>query len=217
MSFRLFNCSSLSCIILALSPAVTNRPTKTLIFHDFQGRKIKFHDVPGLENEILKFHDFPGFPWPVRTLFHLVIRQRLSIARACFNTVYFWNETWHDLLFCIVQLTQHFYNYSTCVSPTLLLLANDRHVTHRDVLSSSLSHFHWKSCTHNHLFQACFVYAGTHRTANAKLFLITLASYDKTRARSNDPTRAPSKYILPEQTCCIIMCRGWNLPLLSFK
>ena len=210
MSFRLFNCSSLSCIILALSPAVTNLPNKTLIFHDFQGRKIKFHDFPGLENEN------PGFPWPVRTLFHLVIRQRLSIARPCFNTIYYWNETWNDLLFFIAQLTQHFYN-STCVSPTLLLLANDRHVTHRDVLSSSLSHFHWKSCTHNHLFQACFVYAGTHRTANAKLFLITLASYDKTRARSNDPTRAPSKYILPEQTCCIIMCRGWNLPLLSFK
>ena len=21
-----------------------------------------FHDLPGLENEILKFHDFPGFP-----------------------------------------------------------------------------------------------------------------------------------------------------------
>ena len=128
MSFTLFNYSSLSCIILALSPAVTNLPNKTLIFHDFQGRKIKFHDVPGLENEILKFHDFPGFPWPVRTLFHLVIRQRLSIARPCFNTVYFWNETLNDLLFCIVQLTQHFYNYSTCASPTPLLLANDRHV-----------------------------------------------------------------------------------------
>ena len=121
MSFTLFNCSSLSCIILALSPAVTNLPNKTLIFHDFQGRKIKFHDFPGLENEI------PGFPWPVRTLFHLVIRQRLSTARPCFNTIYYWNETWNDLLFFSAQLTQHFYN-STCVSPTLLLLANDRHV-----------------------------------------------------------------------------------------
>ena len=121
ISFTLFNCSSLSCIILALSPAVTNLPNKTLIFHDFQGRKIKFHDFSGLENQI------PGFPWPVRTLFHLVIRQRLSIARPCFNTIYFWNETSNDLLFCIAQSTQHFYN-STCVSPTLLLLANYRYV-----------------------------------------------------------------------------------------
>ena len=51
MSFTLFHCSSLSCIMLALSPAVTNLPNKTLIFHDFQARKIKFHDFPGLENE----------------------------------------------------------------------------------------------------------------------------------------------------------------------
>ena len=42
--------------------------TKTLIFHDFQGPTMKFHEFPGLENEILKFHDFPGFPWPVRIL-----------------------------------------------------------------------------------------------------------------------------------------------------
>ena len=87
---------------------------------------------------------------------------------------------------------------------------------HRDVLSSSLSHFHWKSGTHNHLFQARFVYDGTHYTANTKLFLTTLASYNKTRAGSNEPTRAPSKYILPEQTCYFIMCRGRNLPLFSY-
>ena len=37
-------------------------PLKTLIFHDFQGPTIKFHDFPDLENEMLKFHDFPGFP-----------------------------------------------------------------------------------------------------------------------------------------------------------
>ena len=48
--------------ILASSSAVTNLPNKTLIFHDFQGPKIEFHDFPGLENEILKSHDFPGFP-----------------------------------------------------------------------------------------------------------------------------------------------------------
>ena len=57
----LFNYSSLSYIILALSSAATNVPNKTLIFHDFQGPKIEFHDYPGLENEILKFNDFPGF------------------------------------------------------------------------------------------------------------------------------------------------------------
>ena len=61
VSFALFNYSSLSYIILALSTAATNLPNKTLIFHDFQGQKIKFHDFPGLENEILAFHDFPGF------------------------------------------------------------------------------------------------------------------------------------------------------------
>ena len=56
------NYSSLSYIVLALSSAVTNLATKTLIFHDFQGPTIKFDDFPGLENEILKFYDFPGFP-----------------------------------------------------------------------------------------------------------------------------------------------------------
>ena len=140
MSFTLFNCSSLSCIILALSPAVTNLPNKTLIFDDFQGRKIKFHDFSGLENEI------PGFPWPVRTLFHLVIRQRLSTARPCFNTIYYWNETWNDLLFFIAQLTQHFYN-STCVSPTLLLLANYRHV----ILIGMFYPLPFRTSTENHV------------------------------------------------------------------
>jgi len=60
--FVLFNYSSLSHFVLALSSVVTKPPNKTLIFHDFQGPTIKFHDFPGLENEILKFHDFPGFP-----------------------------------------------------------------------------------------------------------------------------------------------------------
>ena len=55
-------------IVLALSSPITNLSHKILIFHDFQGPTVKFHDFPGLENEILKFHDFPGFPWPVRTL-----------------------------------------------------------------------------------------------------------------------------------------------------
>jgi len=31
-------------------------------------RQKKFHDFPGLENEMLKFHDFPGFSLPVRTM-----------------------------------------------------------------------------------------------------------------------------------------------------
>ena len=64
----MFNYSSWSYIALALSSAVTNLSNKTLIFHDFQGLTIKFHDFPGLENLIPKFHDFPGFPWPVQTL-----------------------------------------------------------------------------------------------------------------------------------------------------
>jgi len=59
--FALFNYSSLSYVILALSSAVTNLPNKTLIFHDFQGPTIKFHDFLGLENEIVKFHNFSGF------------------------------------------------------------------------------------------------------------------------------------------------------------
>ena len=52
MSFTLFNYSSLSYIILALSSVVTNLPNNTLISNDFQG----------LENEILKFYGLPGFP-----------------------------------------------------------------------------------------------------------------------------------------------------------
>ena len=35
-----------------------NLSNKSLIFQDFQGSTIEFHDFPGLENEILKFHDF---------------------------------------------------------------------------------------------------------------------------------------------------------------
>ena len=46
----LFNNSSLSYIVPALSSAVTNLSHKPLIFHDFQGPTIKFHDFPGLEN-----------------------------------------------------------------------------------------------------------------------------------------------------------------------
>ena len=55
-------------IVLALSSAGTTLPNKTLIYHDFQGPTIKFHDFPGLEDEILKLHAFPGFPSPVQTL-----------------------------------------------------------------------------------------------------------------------------------------------------
>ena len=76
----LYNYSSLSSIVLALSPAVTNLPNKTLIFHDSQGPTIKFQDFPGLENKILKFHDFPGFPWPVRTLKNIIIEAFDSIS-----------------------------------------------------------------------------------------------------------------------------------------
>ena len=44
VSFALFNYSSLSYIVLALSYAETKLTKKTLIFHDFQG----LHDCPGL-------------------------------------------------------------------------------------------------------------------------------------------------------------------------
>ena len=83
--FVLFNYSSLSYITLALSSAVTNLPNKTLIFHDFQGPKMKFHDFPGLENEILKFHDFPDF------VFHDLYEQ-------C-NRLWF-SEVWNESLLC---------------------------------------------------------------------------------------------------------------------
>ena len=56
---------SISYTVLALSWAVTNLPHKTLIFHDFEGPTIKFHDFRGLENKMLKFHYFSGFPWHV--------------------------------------------------------------------------------------------------------------------------------------------------------
>ena len=58
----LFNHLSLCYMVIALSSVVTNLSNKTLIFHDFRGPTIKFHDFPGVKNEVLKFHDFPGFP-----------------------------------------------------------------------------------------------------------------------------------------------------------
>ena len=65
----LISCLDLTLFSLALSSVVTYLLYKSLILHDFPRPTIKFHDFPGLENEILKFHDFPGFPWPVQTLF----------------------------------------------------------------------------------------------------------------------------------------------------
>ena len=58
----LFNYSSFSYTTLALSSAVSNLPNNTLIIHDFQGPKSKFHEFPGLTSEILKFHNSTGFP-----------------------------------------------------------------------------------------------------------------------------------------------------------
>ena len=93
----LFNFSILSYIVLALimSSAVTHLSNKTLIFHDLQGPTIKFHDFPGLENEIIvKVHDFPGFPWPVQTWWFIgsinieksviPLHWRLTMCRYCF-------------------------------------------------------------------------------------------------------------------------------------
>ena len=76
VTFVLFNYSSLSYIILALSSAGTNLPNKTLIIHDFQGPKSKFHEFPGLANEILKFHNSTGFPWPLSTSLQIMKSQR---------------------------------------------------------------------------------------------------------------------------------------------
>ena len=86
MPFAPFNNNSPSCVILILSSAVTDLPNKTLIFHDFQGPTIiiKFHDFPGLENEILKFHDFPGFPWPVQTWLYTIIDSTYTTRKYCY-------------------------------------------------------------------------------------------------------------------------------------
>lgn len=48
-----------------------NFPFGIITFHDLPWPTMKFHDFPGLENEILKFHDSPGFPWPTWTLFYI--------------------------------------------------------------------------------------------------------------------------------------------------
>ena len=80
MPFALFNYSSLSYVILALSSAATYLPNKTYIFHDF----------PRLENEILTFHDFPGFPWPVRTLYYLTF---FNVTRVWLRNLYLDFET----------------------------------------------------------------------------------------------------------------------------
>ena len=61
MPFALFNYSFLSYIVLALSSSVTDLSNTGLIFHDFQGPTTKFHDFPGVENEMLRFHELPGF------------------------------------------------------------------------------------------------------------------------------------------------------------
>ena len=59
--FTLLNHSSLSYIVLALSSAANNLSTKTLIFHDFQGPRIKFHDFTGLEMPFLNSMTFQVF------------------------------------------------------------------------------------------------------------------------------------------------------------
>ena len=51
--------------------------------HDFHGPKIKFHDFPGLENEILKIHDL--------TCTHPVVWCHLVIL---FQNIYTWVSQW---------------------------------------------------------------------------------------------------------------------------
>ena len=82
---------SLSYIVLALSSTVTNLPNKTLIFHDFQQPTIKFHDFPGLGNEILKFHDFPGFPLPVRRWFQRILHRGQALM---VNMILLFQKVW---------------------------------------------------------------------------------------------------------------------------
>ena len=50
VKFALFNNSSLSYIVLALTSAATNLQNITNIFPDFPGPTSKFHDFPGLGN-----------------------------------------------------------------------------------------------------------------------------------------------------------------------
>ena len=85
----MFNYSSLSYIVFALSSAVTKLPNTTLIFHDFQGPPIKFHDFPGLENEFINpttfqvFHDLyePCLSWslPLFAPFIWLSIRRMSL------------------------------------------------------------------------------------------------------------------------------------------
>ena len=56
-----------------------------IILHDFPWPTAKFHDFPGLENEILKFHYFPSFPWPVRTLLEEFTRIGDCVSRGFFS------------------------------------------------------------------------------------------------------------------------------------
>ena len=82
MPFALFNYSSLSYIVLALSPEERMYQTNIWILHDFQGPTIKFKD-------------FPGFPWPVRTLFYAVKQQFLksNLYALSKETVIIWNSS----------------------------------------------------------------------------------------------------------------------------
>ena len=69
---------------LKVFPFLFPKSTRLLLFHDFPWCTLKFHDFPGLENEIIKFHDFPGFPWPVRTLISAEIGRKCP--KQCNNT-----------------------------------------------------------------------------------------------------------------------------------
>ena len=103
-----------SYIVLVLSSAVTDLSNKTLILHDFQGAIIKFHDIPGLENEILKLHDFPGFPWPVESCerdLESCLQKTASINKIFVP---------RDQVFLLLSFTVH-YNYMEISELTLVL------------------------------------------------------------------------------------------------
>ena len=59
--FALFNYSSLSYIVLALSSAVTKLPNKTLIFHNFKDRRLNSMTFQAWKMEFLNSMTFQVF------------------------------------------------------------------------------------------------------------------------------------------------------------
>ena len=82
----MFNHSSLSYIFLALVSAVTSLPNIALRFHDF----------PGLENEILKFREFPEKTGPESVLVGHVLDHCGLLTIFLLNLLTF-TQLWREL------------------------------------------------------------------------------------------------------------------------